>query len=57
VGHVTRMGEMRNAYRILVGNAEGKRSLGRPRSRREDNIIMYLREKGWELVDWMHLSL
>jgi hypothetical protein len=51
------MGEMRNAYRILVGNAEGKRSLGRPRSRREDNIIMYLREKGWELVDWMHLSL
>jgi hypothetical protein len=37
-GHVTRMGEKRNAYRILVGNPEGKRPLGRPRRRWVDNI-------------------
>jgi hypothetical protein len=37
-GHVARMGEKRNAYRILVGHSEGKRPLGRPRRRWEDNI-------------------
>jgi hypothetical protein len=37
-GHVARMGEKRNAYRILVGNPEGKRLLGRPRRRLENNI-------------------
>jgi hypothetical protein len=37
-GHVARMGAKRNAYRILVGNPEGKRPLGRPRSRWVDNI-------------------
>jgi hypothetical protein len=37
-GHVARMGEKRNAYRILVGKPEGKRPLGRPRRRCEDNI-------------------
>jgi hypothetical protein len=37
-GHVARMGEKRNAYRILVGKPEGKRPLGRPRRRWEDNI-------------------
>jgi hypothetical protein len=37
-GHVTRMGEKRNAYRILVGNPEGKRPLGRPRRRWVGNI-------------------
>jgi hypothetical protein len=41
-GHVARMGEKRNAYRILVGNPEGKRPLGRPRRRWEDNIKMDL---------------
>jgi hypothetical protein len=41
--HVARMGEKRNAYRILVGNPEGKRPLGRPRRRWEDNIKMDLR--------------
>jgi hypothetical protein len=35
-GHVARMGEKRNAYRILLGNPEGKRPLGRPRRRRVD---------------------
>jgi hypothetical protein len=36
-GHVARIGEVRNAYRILVGKTKGKRSLGRPRSRWVDN--------------------
>jgi hypothetical protein len=39
-GHVARMGVKRNTYRILVGNAEGKRPLGRPRRRWVDNIKM-----------------
>jgi hypothetical protein len=38
VGHVERVGEMRNAYNILVGKPEGKNPLGRPRCRWEDNI-------------------
>jgi hypothetical protein len=42
-GHVARMGEKRNAYRILVGKPEGKRPLGRPRHRWLDNIKMDLR--------------
>jgi hypothetical protein len=53
VGHVARMGEMRNVYRILVGKPEGKRPLGRPRRRWEDNIRMDLRE----IVSWIHLAL
>jgi hypothetical protein len=47
-GHVARMGEKRNAYRILVGKTEGKRPLGRPRRRWVDNIKMDLREIGWD---------
>jgi hypothetical protein len=39
-GHVTRMREKKNAYRILIGNPEGKRPLGRPRRRWVDNIKM-----------------
>jgi hypothetical protein len=39
-------GEKRNAYRILVGNPEGKRQLGRPRRKWVDNIEMHLREIG-----------
>jgi hypothetical protein len=46
-------GEKRNAYRILVGKSEGKRQLGRPRRRWEDNIKMDLREIGW--VVWTGL--
>jgi hypothetical protein len=46
-GHVARMGEGRGAYRILVGRPEGRRPLGRPRRRREDNIKMDLQEVGW----------
>jgi hypothetical protein len=54
-GHVTGIREMRNAYRILVRKPEGKRPLGRPRYRWEDNILMVLRETRWEGVDWMDL--
>jgi hypothetical protein len=43
-GHVARMGEKRNAHRILAGKPEGKRPLGRPRRGREDNIRMNLRD-------------
>jgi hypothetical protein len=46
-GHVARMGEGRGAYRILVGRPEGRRPLGRPRPRWEDNIKMDLQEVGW----------
>jgi hypothetical protein len=49
-------GEKRNAYRILVGRLEGKRPLGRPRRRWEDNIRMDLREIGWGGMDWIHLA-
>jgi len=45
-GHVARMGEIKNAYRILVGNSEGKKTLETPRPR-YDNIRMDLRETGW----------
>jgi hypothetical protein len=54
VGHVARMGEVRGAYNILVGWPEGRRPLGRPRRRWEDNIKMDLREIGFEDVDWIH---
>jgi hypothetical protein len=46
-GHVARMGERRGAYRAIVGKPEGRRPLGRPRRRWEDNIKMDLREVGW----------
>jgi hypothetical protein len=58
-GHVARMGEKRNAYRILVGmgKPEGKWHLGRPRRRWMDNIKMNIRNIGWDgifllLVGW-----
>jgi hypothetical protein len=54
-GHVARMGEKRNAYRILVGNSEGKRPLGKSRRRWVDNIKMDLRKIGWDDIDWIDL--
>jgi hypothetical protein len=54
--HVVRMGVKRNAYRILVGNTEGKRPLGRPRRMRVDNIKMDLREIGCGGMDWIDLN-
>jgi hypothetical protein len=50
------MGENRNAYRIWVGTSEGKRPLGRPRRRWEDNITMDFRETGWDGMDWIDLA-
>jgi hypothetical protein len=55
-GHVARMGEKRNAYRILVGKPEGKRPLGRPRRRWADNIKIDLREIGWDGMDWIDVA-
>jgi hypothetical protein len=55
-GHVARMGEKRNAYRILVGNPEGRRSLGRPRRRWMDIIKMDLREIGWDGIDRLKIG-
>jgi hypothetical protein len=55
-GHVVRMGERRNAYRLLVGKTEGKRSLGRPRRNWVDNIRMDLGEVRWGDVDWIGLA-
>jgi hypothetical protein len=56
VGHVARMGEGRNVYRVLVGKPEGKIPLERPRRRWEDGIKMDLREIGWGGVEWIHLA-
>jgi hypothetical protein len=51
-GHVTQMGEKMNAYKILVGNPEGKTPLGRPRRRCVNNIKMGLRDRiGWDGLD------
>jgi hypothetical protein len=50
------MGEMRNAYKILVSQPEQKRPYGRTRCRWEDNITMNLRVIGWEGVDWINLA-
>jgi len=55
-GHVARMGEGRVVYRVLVGKPEGRRPLGRPRLRWEDNIRMDLREVECGCVDWMELA-
>jgi hypothetical protein len=55
-GHVARMEEKRNAYRLLLGKPEGKIPLGRPRRRWVDNIRMDLEEVGWSGVDWIGVA-
>ena len=55
-GHVARIEQFRNAYRLLVGKPEGKRPLGRPRRRWEDNIKMDLWEVGCDPGDWIALA-
>jgi hypothetical protein len=50
------MGETENTCSILVGKTEGRRPLGRPRRRWENNIIMDVRAVGWEGVDWINLA-
>jgi hypothetical protein len=54
--HVARMGEKRNAYRLLVGKLERKRPLGRPRHRWIDNIKMDLLDIRLNVVDWIGLA-
>jgi hypothetical protein len=56
VRHVARMGERMGVYRVLVGKTKRKRPLGRPRSRREDNIKMDLQEVGCGSMDWIELA-
>jgi hypothetical protein len=51
------MGERRGVYRVLAGKPEGKRPLGRPRRRWEDNIKMDLQEVGCGGMDWIDLGL
>jgi hypothetical protein len=55
-GHMARMVEDRGVCRVLVGKLEGKRPLGRPRRRLEDNIKIDLQEVGGGRVDWMELA-
>jgi hypothetical protein len=55
-GYVACMGEERGVYRVLVGRPKGKRPLGKPRHRWEDNIKMDLREIGIEGVNWIQLA-
>ena len=50
------MEQSRNAYRVLVGKSEGKRLLGRPKRRCEDNIKMDLREVGSDPGDWIDVA-
>jgi hypothetical protein len=53
-GHVARIRERRGIYMVSVGKPEGKRPLGRPRRRWEDNIKMYLQNVGWGSMDWIY---
>ena len=53
---MVRMGEGRGVYRVLVGKPEGKRPLGRPRRRWEDNIKMDLQEVGCGSIEWIELA-
>jgi hypothetical protein len=55
-GHVARIGEGRGVYRVLVGRPEGKRPLGRPKRRWEDNIKVDLRETGIDGATWIRLA-
>jgi hypothetical protein len=59
-GHVARMGEGRNVYRVLVGKPERKRPLGRPRRRWEDGIKMGFRKIGcgvWSGFTWLRIGI
>ena len=55
-GHVARMGEEREVYRVLAGKPEGRIPLGRPRRRWEDNIRMDVQEVGCVYMDWIRLA-
>jgi hypothetical protein len=55
-GHVARIGEERNVYKVLMGDAEGKSVLRRPGRRWENGIRLDLRETGWGSVDSIQLA-
>jgi hypothetical protein len=55
-GYVARFGDMRNVYKLLVGEPEEKRSLGISRRRWEDNTKVDLREIWLKVVDWIHVA-
>ena len=55
-GHLSRMGDKRGAYRVLVEKPEGKRPLGRPRCKWEDNIKTDLQQVGCGGKDWIDLA-
>ena len=55
-GHVARMAESRGVYSVAVGKPEGKRALGRPRLRWEDNIIIDFQGAVCEIMDWFELA-
>ena len=60
VGHVARMGERRGAYKGLMWRLEGKRTLGRPKRRWEDNIKMDIQEDGcevWTGSNWLRIGI
>jgi hypothetical protein len=54
--HVARMGQSRGLYRVLVRKLEGKKPLGRPRPRCEDNIEMHLQELRCGGRDWIEMA-
>jgi hypothetical protein len=55
-GHVARMGEEREVYKVLVKKLEGRRPLEKPRRRWEDEIRMHLGKTGWGSVEWIQLA-
>jgi hypothetical protein len=55
-GHVARLGERRGVYRVLVGKPEGKRPMGRPRRRWEDNIKTDILKVGCGGMDLIELA-
>jgi hypothetical protein len=55
--HVACMGEKVNSCRIFLGKFERKRLLARPKLRVEDDFNIYLKEKCWEVGDWINLDL
>jgi len=54
--HVSRMGKKIGVHRVLVGTPEGKKQLGGPRRRWEDNIKMYLQKVGCGVMDWIEVA-
>jgi hypothetical protein len=55
-GHIARVGQKRNVYKLFIGKSERKRPRGRPGHRWEDNIRINVREIVWEGVDWIHMA-